>query len=143
MGYGGYEFAGWYEDGRIVSNDTRYSFEVLSDRTLEPRYRNYGGWSVTLTANPSVIGWQGGRSSLMAGASRGVFVNGVAENTQLRDEPDGFSDTVTVFPERRNPSAPPLREGTAVCVFSATPLTNTPREAPAIREDLPPCQPIS
>lgn len=53
---GGYEFAGWYEDGRIVSNDTRYSFEVLSDRTLEPRYRNYGGWSVTLTANPSVIG---------------------------------------------------------------------------------------
>mgnify|MGYP002229409339 FL=1 len=33
---GGYEFAGWYEDGRIVSNDTRYSFEVLSDRTLEP-----------------------------------------------------------------------------------------------------------
>ena len=32
---GGYEFAGWYEDGRIVSNDTRYSFEVLSDRTLE------------------------------------------------------------------------------------------------------------
>ncbi len=63
---GGYEFAGWYEDGRIVSNDTRYSFEVLSDRTLEPRYRNYGGWSVTLTANPSVIGWQGGRSSLVA-----------------------------------------------------------------------------
>ena len=67
---GGYEFAGWYENGRIVSNDTRYSFEVLSDRTLEPRYRNYGGWSVTLTANPSVIGWQGGRSSLVAGASR-------------------------------------------------------------------------
>ena len=67
---GGYEFAGWYEDGRIVSNDTRYSFEVLSDRTLEPRYRNYGGWSVTLTANPSVIGWQGGRSSLMAQSPR-------------------------------------------------------------------------
>ncbi len=55
----------------------------------------------------------------------------------------GFSDTVTVFPERRNPSAPPLREGTAVCVFSATPLTNTPREAPATRDDLPPCQPMT
>ena len=35
---GGYEFAGWYEDGRIVSNDTRYSFEVLSDRTLAVSY---------------------------------------------------------------------------------------------------------
>ena len=117
---GGYEFAGWYEDGRIVSNDTRYSFEVLSDRTLEPRYRNYGGWSVTLTANPSVIGWQGGRSSLVAGASRGVFVNGVAENTQtavpsLSGGAEGFllsGNTVTVS---ENPSG-----SSRSCVFTAS-----------------------
>ena len=117
---GGYEFAGWYEDGRIVSNDTRYSFEALSDRTLEPRYRNYGGWSVTLTANPSVIGWQGGRSSLVAGASRGVFVNGVAENTQtavpsLSGGAEGFllsGNTVTVS---ENPSG-----SSRSCVFTAS-----------------------
>lgn len=117
---GGYEFAGWYEDGRIVSSDTRYSFEALSDRTLEPRYRNYGGWSVTLTANPSVIGWQGGRSSLMAGASRGVFVNGVAENTQtavpsLSGGAEGFllsGNTVTVS---ENPSG-----SSRSCVFTAS-----------------------
>lgn len=117
---GGYEFAGWYEDGRIVSNDTRYSFEVLSDRTLEPRYRNYGGWSVTLTANPSVIGWQGGRSSLVAGASRGVFVNGVAENTQtavpsLSGGAEGFllsGNTVTVSEN--------LSGSSRSCVFTAS-----------------------
>ena len=44
---GGYEFAGWYEAGRIVSDAIQYSFEVLTDRTLEPKYRNYGSWSVT------------------------------------------------------------------------------------------------
>ena len=51
----GYEFAGWYEGGRIVSGTAQYSFEVLADRTLEPKYRNYGSWRVTLTANPSAI----------------------------------------------------------------------------------------
>lgn len=56
----GYEFAGWYEGGRIVSGTAQYSFEVLADRTLEPKYRNYGGWAVTLTANPSAISWKGG-----------------------------------------------------------------------------------
>lgn len=129
---GGYEFAGWYEDGRIVSNDTRYSFEVLSDRTLEPRYRNYGGWSVTLTANPSVIGWQGGRSSLMAGASRGVFVNGVAENTQtavpsLSGGAEGFllsGNTVTVSETRQaHPGAVCLRQVTE----EARPRPQSPR----------------
>lgn len=64
---------GGYEAGRIVSDAVQYSFEVLTDRTLEPKYRNYGGWSVTLTANPSSLGWKGGNSTLTAGASRDVF----------------------------------------------------------------------
>lgn len=78
----GYEFAGWYEGGRIVSGTAQYSFEVLADRTLEPKYRNYGSWTVTLTANPSAISWKGGTSTLSAGASREVFVNGVKETLQ-------------------------------------------------------------
>ncbi len=78
----GYEFAGWYEGGRIVSGTAQYSFEVLADRTLEPKYRNYGSWRVTLTANPSAISWKGGTSTLSAGASREVFVNGVKETLQ-------------------------------------------------------------
>ena len=107
---------------RIVKT-TRYRFRGTAlDRTLEPRHRNYGGWSVTLTANPSVIGWQGGRSSPMAGASRGVFVNGVAEkHTDGCPLPsaggaEGFlplsGNTVTVS---ENPSG-----SSRSCVFTAS-----------------------
>lgn len=100
----GYEFAGWYEAGRIVSDAAQYSFEVLTDRTLEPKYRNYGGWSVTLTASPSSLSWKGGTSMLSASASRDIFVNGVRETVQtgspsISGGADGFflsGNTVTV-----------------------------------------------
>ncbi|KAA5273866.1 MULTISPECIES: fimbrillin family protein [Bacteroidales] len=117
---GGYEFAGWYEAGRIVSDAVQYSFEVLTDRTLEPKYRNYGGWSVTLTANPSSLGWKGGNSTLTAGASRDVFVNGIKESSQtgspsITGGSDGFflsGNTVTVA-ENNTASA-------RSCVFTAS-----------------------
>ena len=65
----GYEFAGWYEGGRIVSGTAQYSFEVLADRTLEPKYRNYGSWRVTPDGQsfPPFL-WKGGTSTLSAGA---------------------------------------------------------------------------
>ena len=64
----------------------------------------------------------------------------VAVKTQLRADAVLFSDTVTVFPERKNPSAPPLMVGTADCVVSYTPFTKVTREAPALSIEVPPCQ---
>lgn len=115
----GYEFAGWHEGGRIVSDAARYTFEVLTDRTLEPRYRNYGDWSVTLTATPTSVSWQGGTSMLSAEASRVTFVNGVQETTQtavptISGGAEGFflsGNTVTVS-ENNTASA-------RSCVFTA------------------------
>lgn len=116
----GYEFAGWYEAGRIVSDAARYSFEVLTDRTLEPKYRNYGGWSVTLTASPASLSWKGGTSTLSASASRDIFINGVRETVQtgspsISGGADGFflsGNTVTVS-ENNTASA-------RSCVFTAS-----------------------
>jgi len=116
----GYEFAGWYEGGKAVASNLQYSFEVLTDRTLEPRYRNYGGWNVTLTANPSAFSWQGGTSRLVAGASRGVFVNGVSQSSQtavpsISGGKEGFflsGNTVTVSENNTGASRS--------CVFTAS-----------------------
>lgn len=116
----GYEFAGWYEGSKILSGAAQYSFEVLADRTLEPKYRNYGGWAVTLTANPSTLSWRGGTSMLSAGASRDVFINGVKESVQtgspsVSGGAQGFflsGNTVTVS-ENNTASA-------RSCVFTAS-----------------------
>lgn len=100
----GYEFAGWYENGKIVSDLQQYSFEVLADRSFEPRYRSYGTWRVSLTASPETVGWEGGSSRLTAGASRDILINGVKESTEtgvpdITGGKEGFSlsgNTVTV-----------------------------------------------
>ena len=65
----------------------------------------------------------------------------LAVKVQLRELPAGFSDTVTVFPERLNPSFPPVMSGTPVSVLSFTPLIRMSREAPAVSLEEPPSHP--
>jgi hypothetical protein len=49
----GYEFVGWYENNQLLSSNQSYTFKVLSDRTLVPKYRNYSSWTVNISANPT------------------------------------------------------------------------------------------
>ena len=53
----------------------------MSDRTLEPKYRNYSNWTVNISANPTQIKTAGGSSAITASAERNVFINGVLQGT--------------------------------------------------------------
>lgn len=77
----GYEFVGWYENNQLLSSNQSYTFKVLSDRTLEPKYRNYSNWTVNISANPTQIKTAGGSSAITASAERNVFINGVLQGT--------------------------------------------------------------
>ena len=51
-----YDFAGWYEDGHIISDKEEYSFECDSDRTIEAQYEQTKNVKVTFTGwNQSVL----------------------------------------------------------------------------------------
>lgn len=77
----GYEFVGWYENNQLLSSNQSYTFEVLSDRTLVPKYRNYSSWTVNISANPTQIKTAGGNSAITASAVRNVYINGELQGT--------------------------------------------------------------
>lgn len=78
----GYEFAGWYENNTLLSTSQSYSFKVLGDHTLEPRYRNYSSWVVSISAAPTQIATSGGTSAITASAVRNVYINGNSSGTE-------------------------------------------------------------
>lgn len=78
----GYTFAGWYEGGQLVWSGAEYSFEVLKDRTLETRYKSYGKWSVSVSANPASLEALGGTSIITSVASRTLYINGKSSSTE-------------------------------------------------------------
>lgn len=78
----GYEFAGWYENNTLLSTSQSYSFQVLADHTLEPRYRNYSSWVVSINAAPTQIATSGGTSAITASAVRNVYINGNPSGTE-------------------------------------------------------------
>lgn len=77
----GYEFEGWYENNQLLSTAQSYSFTVLADRLLEPRYRSYSRWTVSISASPTEIRTAGGSSSITASATRDVYINGIHQGT--------------------------------------------------------------
>lgn len=77
----GYEFVGWYENNQLLSSNQSYTFKVLSDRTLVPKYRNYSSWTVNISANPTQIKTAGGSSAITASAVRNVYINGELQGT--------------------------------------------------------------
>lgn len=116
----GYEFVGWFEDDRNVSNSTSYTFSVSDDRNLVPKYRNYSAWSVSLTASPSQIASTGGTATLSTSAIRDVLVNGVKQNTEsgtptLSGGGNGFSLSGTTVTVGENTSS-----SSRSCTFTAT-----------------------
>lgn len=78
----GFEFAGWYESNALLSALTTYEFEVMRDYNLEPRYKSFSPWEVTIDANPTQIKTSGGTSAITATAQRKTFINGVEESTE-------------------------------------------------------------
>ncbi len=78
----GYTFAGWYEGGQLVWSGAEYSFEVLKDRTLETRYKSYGKWSVSVSANPASLEALGGESTITSSATRTTYINGKESSTE-------------------------------------------------------------
>lgn len=77
----GYEFVGWYENNQLLSSNQSYTFEVLSDHNLVPKYRNYSSWTVNISANPTQIKTAGGSSAITASAVRNVYINGELQGT--------------------------------------------------------------
>lgn len=77
----GYEFVGWYENNQLLSTNQSYTFEVLSDHNLVPKYQNYSSWVVNISANPTQIKTAGGSSAITASAVRNVYVNGALQGT--------------------------------------------------------------
>lgn len=52
----GYDFIGWYEDDKLLSDQPEYSFECYSDHTIETRYEETKNVKVTFTGwNQSVL----------------------------------------------------------------------------------------
>lgn len=78
----GYTFAGWYENGQLVSSSADYSFDVLKDRTLETRYKSYGNWTVSVSANPATLEALGGTSTIASSATRTLYINGKSSSTE-------------------------------------------------------------
>ena len=70
----GHTFIGWYDkNDKLISANSKYSFPVVEDVTLNPKYKSYGEYGVwsysnlRLTASPSSIG---GTSTITAKADR-------------------------------------------------------------------------
>lgn len=78
----GYEFAGWYESNALLSALKTYEFEVMRDYSLEPRYKSFSPWEVTIDANPTQIKTSGGTSAITATAQRKTLINGVEGNSE-------------------------------------------------------------
>ena len=72
----GHTFVGWFVNDQLISANRNYSFPVLEDVTLTPKYKSYGeygAWSYSnliLTASPSTIVATGGTSTITAKADR-------------------------------------------------------------------------
>ena len=72
----GHTFVGWFVNDQLISANRNYSFPVLEDVTLTPKYKSYGeygAWSYSnliLTASPSSIAATGGTSVITAKADR-------------------------------------------------------------------------
>ena len=73
----GHTFIGWYDkNDKLISANSKYSFPVVEDVTLNPKYKSYGeygAWSYSnlrLTASPSSIAATGGTSVITAKADR-------------------------------------------------------------------------
>lgn len=89
----GYIFIGWYEDGKLVSPDSKYTFTVTRPRTLEARFRYEMFWITTTPAHAAenkggtVLGgggWMSGEScSVEAFPEYGYDFGGWYENGQL------------------------------------------------------------
>ena len=58
----GWDFDGWYENGKLVSTDKEYSFVVKSDRNLEARFKHishsFGEWYIMTPATCEKSGVQ-------------------------------------------------------------------------------------
>lgn len=63
----GYTFAGWYENGTLVSSNANYEFAANSNRTLEARFSSGGGNTVTITTSVA-----GGTATVTGGGSYNV-----------------------------------------------------------------------
>ena len=73
----GHTFIGWYDKSdKLISANSKYSFPVIEDVTLNPKYKSYGEYGVwsysnlRLTASPSTIVAIGGTSTITAKADR-------------------------------------------------------------------------
>ena len=73
----GHTFIGWYDkNDKLISANSKYSFPVVEDVTLNPKYKSYGEYGVwsysnlRLTASPSTIVATGGTSTITAKADR-------------------------------------------------------------------------
>ena len=72
----GHTFVGWFVNDQLISANRNYSFPVLEDVTLTPKYKSYGEYGVwsysnlRLTASPSSIAATGGTSVITAKADR-------------------------------------------------------------------------
>ena len=72
----GHTFVGWFVNDQLISANSKYSFPVVEDVTLNPKYKSYGeygAWSYSnliLTASPSSIVATGGTSTITAKADR-------------------------------------------------------------------------
>lgn len=83
----GYEFEGWYENGKKVSSEPSMTFEVLKDRTFETKYISYGAWEITLNATPQNMSAFAGTSQITSSATADIYINGVNQNTTKKATP--------------------------------------------------------
>lgn len=100
----GYEFAGWRENGAIVSTDTAYSFTASGDRSLTAVFAAViPTYTITATVDPDGYGTVSGAGSYQEGAS--VTVTAAAgdgykftawqENGQTVSDSESYTFTVT------------------------------------------------
>ena len=99
----GHTFVGWFVNDQLISANRNYSFPVLEDVTLTPKYKSYGEYGVwsysnlRLTASPSSIVATGGTSTITAKAdrqrTRPVLWNGKA--TEETDKQTQTGEDVT------------------------------------------------
>ena len=97
----GYKFAGWQENGGIVSTDNPYSFAVESDRTLTAVFEQFVGYTVTVPESEGGIVVGAGEYEknesvrLFANPYQGYVFTGWEENGQIVCTTQEYVFTIT------------------------------------------------
>lgn len=97
----GYKFAGWQENGEIVSTDNPYTFTAEGDRTLTAAFAAFIGFDITVawseggTVTGSGVYEQGTTATLTAIPAGGYMFTGWQENGETVSTDNPYSFTVT------------------------------------------------